>query len=419
MPVAAWPVLFAAGVAVSLAASWVLVTRLERLGERAGISEALLGVLAALAADAPEITAAVTALTHRQASVGAGVVIGSNVFNLAALLGLAAVVAGQIALHRRVVLLSGAVGVWIAAVCLLVVVGVLTPLAGLLAVAAVLVPYLVVLGLRPRQLARLPVSRAWTGWLTTAIHEQEAELEEAIHPGRGSWRDGVTGAAALLVVVAASTLMERAATTVGGHFGVPGIVTGGLVLAVVTSLPNAVAAIYLARRGRGAAALSTALNSNALNVTLGLLLPAAIIGLGPRTGPGTLVAAWYAGLTILALILAWRHRGLRRGHGALIVAAYLMFVVSLLASVAGHGVPLPLALLLAGIITLAAAAALIRWPGRPARPHAGPRPACPLLAARTGPPGFASRAGASGGCGASASCCAWPSRQSMPPPGRT
>ena len=171
-------------------------------------------------------------------------------------------------------------------------------------------------------------------------------------------------AAALLVVVAASTLMERAATTVGGHFGVPGIVTGGLVLAVVTSLPNAVAAIYLARRGRGAAALSTALNSNALNVAVGLLLPATIIGLGPRTGPGTLVAAWYAGLTILTLILAWRHSGLRRRHGAVIVAAYLMFVASLLASVGRHGVPLRLALLLAGIITLAAAAALVPWPRR-------------------------------------------------------
>ena len=134
--------------------------------------------------------------------------------------------------------------------------------------------------------------------------EQETELEEAIDPRRGSWRDAVIVAAALLVVVAASTVMERAATALGGHFGVAGIVTGGLVLAVVTSLPNAVAAIYLARRGRGAAALSTALNSNALNVAVGLLLPATIIGLGPRTGPGTLVAARYAGLTILALILA-------------------------------------------------------------------------------------------------------------------
>ena len=30
--------LFAAGVAVSLAASWLLVSRLERLGERAGVN---------------------------------------------------------------------------------------------------------------------------------------------------------------------------------------------------------------------------------------------------------------------------------------------------------------------------------------------------------------------------------------------
>ena len=40
-------------------------------------------------------------------------------------------------------------------------------------------------------------------------------------------------------------------------------------LAVVTSLPNAVSAVYLARRGRGAAVLSTALNGNAINVIAG------------------------------------------------------------------------------------------------------------------------------------------------------
>ena len=64
--------LFCAGVVASLAASWLLVSRLERLGERAGFSEAWLGLVAALAADAPEITSAVTALARGQASVGAG-----------------------------------------------------------------------------------------------------------------------------------------------------------------------------------------------------------------------------------------------------------------------------------------------------------------------------------------------------------
>ncbi len=138
---ACWVVLFVLGVGVSLGSSWLLVSRLERLGERAGMSEALLGMVAALAADAPEITSAVTALAHGQAAVGAGVVVGSNVFNLAALLGLGAVVAGRIGLHRQVVWLSGTVALWVAGVCVLAVLGAVPPAGGLVLVAVVLVPY--------------------------------------------------------------------------------------------------------------------------------------------------------------------------------------------------------------------------------------------------------------------------------------
>ena len=108
----------------ALLTSWVLVSRLERVGERFGLSEALLGLVAALAADAPEITASVTALLHHQRTIGAGVVIGSNVFNLAALLGLGAVVAGGIALHRKVLVLGGTVAIFMAMVCVLTVSGV-------------------------------------------------------------------------------------------------------------------------------------------------------------------------------------------------------------------------------------------------------------------------------------------------------
>ena len=329
-------VLFAIGAAVSLAASWLLVSRLERLAERAGFSEAWLGLVAALAADAPEITSAVTALTHGQASVGAGVVIGSNVFNLAALLGLAAVVAGQVAFHRRVVLLAGIPGVWVALCCVLVVTAVLSPAAGLLLAAVVLVPVTALLGLRRARLEALPLPDGWAGWLATAAGEEEAELAEAIRPSPGTWRDAVAAAAALVAVVVASITMEMAATALGRRFAVPGIITGGLVLAVVTSLPNVVSAVYLARRGRGAAVLSTALNSNAINVIAGLLIPASLTGLGPPSGQATLVAGWYAGLTVLSLALAYRGSGLRRLPGFVIIVGYLVFVAALLASSMPH-----------------------------------------------------------------------------------
>ena len=338
MAAGTWLLLFVAGVGVSLSASWLLVSRLERLGERAGFSEAWLGLVAALAADAPEITSAVTALAHGQASVGTGVVIGSNVFNLAALLGLAAVVAGRIAFHRRVVLLAGVPGVWVAAVCLLTTTAVVAPVAGLALAAAVLVPGAALLGMHRDRMRRLRLPARWAEWLIAAVHEEETELAEAIRPRRGTRRDALAAGTALIVVVGASMLLEQAATALGRRYQVADIVTGGLVLAVVTSLPNAVTAVYLARRGRGAAVLSTALNSNAINVVAGLLIPASLTGLGPRSGQGTLVAAWYAGLTLLALAFAYRDRGLGRAPGLLVIAGYLAFVTALAISVAQGGV---------------------------------------------------------------------------------
>ncbi len=362
MPVALSIVAFLAATAVSLATSYLLVTRLERIGARLGLSEALLGVVAALAANAPEITSSVTALTSHQQKIGAGVIIGSNVFNLAALLGLGGVVAGRIALHRRVVALNGAVGIWIAVICLITVLGAVPPAAGLVLVLAVLVPYLAVLGLGHVRLARLPFARRWESWLATAVTEEEQELTEVIHPRQGRLRDVALAGAALVVVVAASVTMERSAAGLGTRFGVPQIVTGGIVLAAVTSLPNAVAAVYLAGRGRGAAMLSTTLNSNALNVAAGLLVPAVFTGLGAPSPHSDLITIWYLGLTLAALAFAYRHGGVSRATGAFIIGMYLVFVGSLLATdrAADPGYPLTVIPLI--VAAVACLLALVRRP---------------------------------------------------------
>jgi len=322
---------FAVAAAVSLGTSWFLVSRLERIGERLGSSEALLGLLAALAANTPEITSSVTALAHHQRDVGAGVIIGSNVFNLAALLGIGAIVARRIDLHRRVVVLAGSVAMWMAVVCLGSIAGTVPPGIGLAACCVVFVPYVAELAAPKARRRALPLPHRWTLWLSTAVDEEELELDAAIRPRSGRGIDVVVAMLSLVVVVAASIVMERTATTVGTHYSIPPIVLGGIVLAAVTSLPNAVAAIYLAARGRGAAMLSTALNSNSLNVVVGLLLPAVVLGIAPPTGPSGLVAGWYVGLTLVTVVLAFAGRGLRRPAGWLIVALYGAFVVALLA----------------------------------------------------------------------------------------
>jgi Ca2+/Na+ antiporter len=329
-PIRAAPAfLIAAGVA--LGSSWLLVSRLERLGERLGLSEALLGVLAALAADAPEITAAVTALRHGQAEVGAGVVLGSCPFNLAALLGLGAVVAGQIRLHRRVVVFEGGVAVALTLVALWTVRGDVAAGAGLTVSVVILFAYLLVLGtgLKGR---RLPGPIRVARWLQAAAAEEEAEMEEGLRPPAGSALDAGVAAVSLVVVVVSSVVMEHAAVSLGHTWSVPDIVVGALVLGAVTSLPNTVAAIYLVRRGRGAATFSTALNSNNLNIIAGLLIPATILGISEPSGQSELVAAWCAGLTVLTIALSYQGRGLSRAAGWVIIAGYVVFAASVVAS---------------------------------------------------------------------------------------
>ena len=75
------------------------------------------------------------------------------------------------------------------------------------------------------------------------------------------------------------------------------------------------------------------------------------------------MAAWYAGLTVLALALAYRGRGLGRMSGAVIIAGYLAFVTALLISVAQGGVR-PAAAVIPAVIIGMAGSLLLTWPTR-------------------------------------------------------
>src|ERR671938_152227 len=94
-PIAAAP-LFVASITLMLIASAQFARRLDHIGLRLGLPEALLGLLTALAADAPEISSAISALVQHDHAVAVGVVVGSNAFNLAAMLGVKAVVTARV-----------------------------------------------------------------------------------------------------------------------------------------------------------------------------------------------------------------------------------------------------------------------------------------------------------------------------------
>src|SRR5919197_6246765 len=102
--------LFLGSLAVTLIAAAFFARRLDRVGLHLGLPETLLGLLTALAADAPETSAAIAALVKGAHDVGLGVILGSNVFNLAAMVGFSAIVWGGIRIRPEALAVEGAVG---------------------------------------------------------------------------------------------------------------------------------------------------------------------------------------------------------------------------------------------------------------------------------------------------------------------
>src|SRR5436190_4790224 len=169
--------LFLASITLMLAASAVFASRLDRIGLRLGLPEALLGLLTALAADAPEISSAISALVQHEHAVAVGVVVGSNTFNIAAMLGLSAVVAGHVRARHETLELEGFVGLWLVAMALAVVAGGLSATAGAALVGAVVVPYVALLAAGPRLARSLRLGAAEARFVRRSFGEEHRRTQ--------------------------------------------------------------------------------------------------------------------------------------------------------------------------------------------------------------------------------------------------
>jgi cation:H+ antiporter len=324
---------FLVAMAATLAASEVLVWGLSRLGLALGLAAGLLGLLTALGADAPEIASATSAALSGARDVGTGVILGSNLFNLAALLGLPGLVAGRLSFPRLVPVADGTANLVVTLVAVAMLLGLLpaAPAVGLFGM--VMAGYVALLALPPRRVRRLPLP-AWAiqtvSLLSAQIHSEDLVVD-VIPAGRG-WLPVGMVPAALVVIVAGSVVMVATALQLGQRWGVPDVIVGTVALAAITGLPNLYAAVRLALRGDGATVVSEAFNSNTLNLVVGLGLPAVVIGAhtGATGAAGSL--AWLGGMSVIAIAIAALQRGLTRSGGAVIVLLYAGFLAVLLHS---------------------------------------------------------------------------------------
>ena len=296
---------FAGSLALALGASIVFARRLDRLGSRFGWPEAIVGLLTATAADAPELSSAVIAIAHGSSAVGVGVVVGSNLFNLAAMVGAVALVArAPIRIGRRELVQEAGVALAVTGAATLVLAGALPAWIGLAACGLATFVYIEGLDLPTRPPGSLR-TRA------RAIGIAAVELP------------------AIALIALGSLGMVNAALVLADRWDVPDVVVGMVVLAWLTSLPNAFTAFRLGLAGRGDALVSEALHSNSINMVGGLVIPALFVTI---TGVSAAGLALLFALTALTLAPLARSGGLGRQAGAAIVLAYVAAAAVLVAT---------------------------------------------------------------------------------------
>lgn len=310
-------------------ASTRLVTSLERIGARLGFTDGLLGIVTALGGDAPEISSAIAALLSSHHELAVGVVIGSNIFNLAGLLGLSALVAGRVSIGRHGLWLNGGTSLVVSIVILALLLQWVTIWPALIMLTLVLVPYVSLTAMHPTRIGKLKLPTALKGILNIAIGHAHRDASKHATIPHASWKDVVWLVLALGLIIGSSFTVVDTIVSLGSYLDINHAILGMLMLASLTSIPNLTAAVHLAREGRGAAVISESLNSNTLNILFGICLPVLIIGFEPPTTTIIYATIWLLCMKLYTLF-ATSHHGLHRKDGMVIIVLYLIFALAVI-----------------------------------------------------------------------------------------
>ena len=286
-----------------------------------GMSPLLIGmVIVGFGTSAPEMVVSVLAAVDGSPGIALGNAYGSNITNIALILGVTALIspiAVQPQIVRRelpILLLVTVLAAWQLADGELS----LADGAVLLLVLATVLTWTVLKGLRGKDNIVVDVADE------LANPASQQSLRHSLF-----WL--VLG---LLILVASSRLLVWGAVTIAQSLGVSDLLIGLTVVAIGTSLPELASSVMAARKGEHDIALGNVIGSNLFNTL-------AVVGLAAVIHPMSVAAEVLSRdvlvmglLTVLLFAFAWSRKGhggrINRFEGGVLLAGYIGYTVYLL-----------------------------------------------------------------------------------------
>lgn len=281
LPLPALLLTFALSLLITLRAATWFTRTLEAISDMFDLSASLLSLLGALGANIPNYAASIVAIASDQFAVGLGIIIGSNIYNVAIILAIStfATRARQgIMLTHKEASDARLVAVYTLAIMLTTLAGVyllsLLPshLAGstaLFITIVLIITNILTLGffaaLSYHALHRVPH--------TEDVVTTTEETSQRKSPSSASVRTIATALLALGIALSGVVVMVQSGQAAAAIVHMPPAILGLFVLAVATSLPNTVVAFTLAHTNRATACVEEVLSSNSINAAFGIALP--------------------------------------------------------------------------------------------------------------------------------------------------
>ena len=313
-----------------------------------GVKPLVIGLtVVAYGTSAPELAVATKAALTGHPPIALGTVIGSCAANISLILGITALISpptidGRIIRREVPVLVGSAI-----AVPILFRNGVLSRFEGFLLVACAIVFTIATLTVAARidpndELAPDPIdddepssassSTSTIGAVTHPASSSSAALAASSLGGKGRPRSSravsllMSGVGILLLVVG-SNFFVHGGRGIAAEVGMSERMLGLTVISMGCALPELIGSIVAATRGHAALAVGSVIGSNLLNVFLVLGVTACLhpIRLGERMHAVDLVGLVV--ITLLGVVMLRGSRRISRWEGAMLIAAYVGFIV--------------------------------------------------------------------------------------------
>ena len=282
---------------------------------RMGITPLVVGLtIVAFGTGSPELVVSVGSALNNNSGLALGNVIGSNISNIALILGIAAVIK-PLSVRAEIVRRETPIMIVITGLLLLLLYdGELSRFDGaILTIGAFAYTFLTYYLSKQKQ-----------------KKEVEEEFEEAYEQPKGSvWKDVVFIITGLALLILGAHFLLEGAVTIAKYFGLSEVVIGLTIVAIGTSLPELATSAIAAKKGEADVALGNAIGSNVLNI-LAVLGITALIQPISLAGVRTLDLGVMFGSAILLNVLLGRNFVLDRIEGALLLIGYFVYIYTLL-----------------------------------------------------------------------------------------